>query len=114
MAIFNVKKPTIMEQKKYYIYIITNKHRNVLYIGVTGDLETRIYQHKKHLFKGSFTDKYNCEYCIYYEEYDHINDAIARETELKKWNRKKKETLINAMNPEWREIVNEKGYIRKK
>ena len=101
-----------MKQKKYYIYIMTNKHRNVLYIGVTGDLETRIYQHKKHLFKGSFTDKYNCEYCIYYEEFDYINNAIDRETELKKWNRKKKEALINKINPKWREIVNERGFIQ--
>ena len=93
---------------------MTNKHRNVLYIGVTGNLEQRIWQHKTHQFKNSFTDKYNCEYCIYYEEYDFINDAIDRETELKKWNRKKKEALIAALNPEWREIVNERGYIRKR
>ena len=102
-----------MKFKKYYIYIMTNKAKKVLYIGVTGNLEQRIWQHKKHLFKGSFTDKYNCEYCIYYEEYDHINDAIARETELKKWNRKKKEKLINTLNPTWRELVDENGYIRK-
>lgn len=101
-------------QKKYYIYIMTNKYRKVLYIGVTGNLEQRVWQHKNHYFKHSFTDKYNCEYCIYYEEFDYINDAIDRETELKKWNRKKKEKLINAVNPEWREIVNEKGFIKDK
>ena len=103
-----------MKSDKNYIYIMTNKHRNVLYVGVTGNLEQRIWQHKTHQFKNSFTDKYNCEYCIYYEEYDFINDAIDRETELKKWNRKKKEALIAALNPEWREIVNERGYIRKR
>ena len=91
---------------------MTNKYRKVLYIGVTGNLEERIRQHKNHRFKNSFTDKYNCEYCIYYEEFDYINNAIDRETELKKWNRKKKEALINKLNPEWREIVNERGYIR--
>ena len=101
-----------MKLKKYYIYIMTNKSRQVLYIGVTGNLEQRIWQHKKHLIKNSFTDRYNCEYCIYYEEFDYINEAIDRETELKKWSRKKKETLINKLNPEWRELVNERGYIR--
>ena len=106
-------KIKIMRQRhKYYIYIMTNKSRKVLYVGVTGDLENRIWQHKTHRFKKSFTDKYNCEYCIYYEEFTYINDAIDRETQLKKWTRKKKETLINAINPEWREIVNERGYIR--
>ncbi|MBR6439352.1 MAG: GIY-YIG nuclease family protein [Bacteroidales bacterium] len=103
-----------MKPKKFYIYIMTNKSRRVLYIGVTGNLEQRIFQHKKHVFKGSFTDKYNCEYCIYYEEFRYVNDAIARETELKKWNRKKKEKLISALNPTWRELVNENGYIRNK
>ncbi len=101
-----------MKSKKYYIYIMTNKYRKVLYIGVTGNLEQRIWQHKNHKLKNSFTDKYNCEYCIYYEEFDYINDAIDRETELKKWNRKKKENLIDAKNPGWRELVNERGFIR--
>ena len=103
-----------MKSKKYYIYIMTNKYRKVLYIGVTGNLEQRVWQHKTHKIKKSFTDKYNCEYCIYYEEFDYINDAINRETELKKWSRKKKEDLINALNPEWKELINEKGFIRNK
>ena len=100
-----------MKSKKYYIYIMTNKYRKVLYIGVTGDLEQRVWQHKTHQIRKSFTDKYNCEY---YEEFDYINDAIDREKELKKWSRKKKEDLINTVNPEWRELINEKGFIRNK
>ena len=103
-----------MKSKKYYIYIMTNKYRKVLYIGVTGYLEQRVWQHKTHQIRKSFTDKYNCEYCIYYEEFDYINDAIDREKELKKWSRKKKEDLINTVNPEWRELINEKGFIRNK
>ncbi|MBR6091303.1 MAG: GIY-YIG nuclease family protein [Bacteroidales bacterium] len=103
-----------MKSKKYYIYIMTNKYRKVLYIGVTGDLEQRVWQHKTHQIRKSFTDKYNCEYCVYYEEFDYINDAIDREKELKKWSRKKKEDLINTVNPEWRELINEKGFIRNK
>ena len=93
-----------MKQNKYYVYIMTNKYRTVLYIGVTGDIKTRVYQHKKHLLKHSFTDKYNCEFCIYCEEFDYVNDAINRETELKKWSRKKKEKPITAVNPEMKEI----------
>ena len=103
-----------MKSKKYYIYIMTNKYRKVLYIGVTGYLEQRVWQHKTHQIRKSFTDKYNCEYCVYYEEFDYINDAIDREKELKKWSRKKKEDLINTVNPEWRELINEKGFIRNK
>lgn len=99
-------------EHNYYVYIMTNKSKKVLYIGVTGNLENRVLQHKKHHFKNSFTDRYNCEYCIYYEEFKYINNAIDRETKLKKWNRKKKETLINTINPQWREIVNEYGFIR--
>ena len=73
-----------------YIYIMTNKNKTVLYIGVTNNLPRRIYEHKNHLLKGSFTDKYNLEYCIYYEEFPHFEMTIHREKELKKWNDKKK------------------------
>ena len=93
--------------KESYAYIMTNKHKNVLYIGVTNDLIRRVYEHKNHEIKPSFTDYYNCEYCIYYEKWNNIEDAINRETQLKKWNRKKKEDLINLKNPKWINLVNE-------
>ena len=95
-----------------YVYIITNKNKTTLYIGVTNNLCRRLYQHKNHLIKNSFTDRYNLEYCIYYEYWDYFHLAIHREKELKKWNRAKKEMLINALNPEWKELVNEFGFIR--
>ena len=88
-----------------YVYIMTNKNKTTLYIGVTNDLPRRIYEHKNHLVKGAFTDKYNLEFCIYYEEFAYFDLAIQREKELKKWNRQKKENLINKTNPEWRELV---------
>ena len=66
-----------------------------------------------HLIKNAFTDRYNLENCIYYEEYPTIELAIKREKELKKWRRDKKETLINSRNPEWKVLVTEKGFIRK-
>jgi len=95
-----------------YIYIMTNKNKTTLYIGVTNDLCRRVYQHKNHLIKNSFTDKYNLEYCVYYEYFDYFDLAISREKELKRWNRAKKELLIKTMNPEWKELVNERGFVR--
>jgi putative endonuclease len=93
---------------------MTNKNRTTLYIGVTNNLCRRIYEHKNHLIIGSFTDKYNLEYCIYYEEFPYFDLAIQREKELKKWNRQKKEDLINKKNPEWKVLVTEKGFVREK
>jgi putative endonuclease len=106
-----IKNPIKMNHSGY-IYIMTNKNRTTLYIGVTNDLCRRIYEHKNHLIKGSFTDKYNLEYCIYYEEFPYFDLAIKREKELKKWNRQKKENLINKKNPEWKVLVTEKGFVR--
>ena len=95
-----------------FVYIMTNKNRTTLYIGVTNDLCRRIYEHKNHLIKNSFSDKYNLEYCIYYEEFPFIDLAIKREKELKKWNRQKKDDLINKKNPGWKVLVTETGFLR--
>src|SRR5690606_16957761 len=99
-------------KKSGFVYIMTNKHRTTLYIGVTNDLCRRIYEHKNHLIKNSFTDRYNLEDCIYYEEFSSFSLAINREKELKKWNRQKKDDLINKMNPDWKIMVTEHGFIR--
>ena len=85
----------------YYVYILSNAHKTVLYIGVTNDLVKRVYEHKAHLDKGSFTDRYNVENLMYYEQTTNPEAAIAREKQLKGWNRKRKEQLISKMNPEW-------------
>ncbi|MBK8623116.1 MAG: GIY-YIG nuclease family protein [Saprospiraceae bacterium] len=87
-----------------YTYILTNKNRTTLYVGVTSDLIKRVAQHKSHYYKNSFTSKYNVEYCIYFEKFPTILEAIRREKEIKKWSRIKKENLINRVNPEWIEI----------
>ena len=99
-------------EKFGYIYIMTNRNKTVLYIGVTNNLVRRVYEHKNHLIKNSFSDKYNLEYCIYYEGFPYFEMAIHREKELKKWNRQKKEALINQKNPEWKELVSEDGFIK--
>lgn len=88
-----------------FVYIMTNKHKTTLYVGVTNDLCRRVYEHKNHLIKKSFSNKYNLEYCIYYEVFPDIISAITREKELKKWNRAKKEALINSKNPEWKTLL---------
>lgn len=88
-----------------FVYIMTNKYKTTLYIGVTSDLDKRIKEHKDHLYKNSFTTRYNLEYCIYYESFVLIEDAISREKEIKGWSRKKKEELINKLNPEWESLL---------
>ncbi|GHS98110.1 endonuclease [Bacteroidia bacterium] len=87
-----------------FIYIMTNKNKTTLYIGVTNDLQRRVLEHKNHLNKKSFTALYNLDSCVYYEYYPSIERAIERETQLKKWNRVKKELLITSMNPEWNDL----------
>ena len=86
---------------QYYVYILTNSHKNVLYTGITNDLVRRVYEHKHHLDKGSFTDRYNVEYLIYFECAYNATAAIEREKQIKGWNRKRKEKLIATKNPDW-------------
>lgn len=89
--------------KQYYIYIITNKTNRVLYTGVTNDLKRRVYEHKKKLAKG-FTSKYNVSKLVFYDVCEDIEGAILREKQIKGWLRRKKITLIESMNPEWRDL----------
>lgn len=87
----------------YHVYILTNKNKTVLYTGVTNDLKVRVHQHKNPKpHSKSFTARYNCYYLVYYEWFQYINKAIAREKQIKGWSRKKKEELITAFNPQWR------------
>jgi len=85
------------------VYFITNKTNKVLYIGVTSNLEKRVYQHKNKAYKG-FTEKYNCNKLIYFEVFTDINQAITREKQLKKGNRKRKNDLVDSMNPKWLDL----------
>ncbi|MEP7095444.1 MAG: GIY-YIG nuclease family protein [Flavobacterium sp.] len=84
----------------YYVYIITNRHRSTFYIGVTNNLKLRLYQHKENMENNirTFASKYNIEFLVYYENFTWIHEAIAREKELKKWNRDKKLALIKKQN----------------
>ncbi len=85
----------------YYVYMMSNAHNTVLYIGVTNNLIKRVYEHKHHMDKDSFTSQYNAEKLVYYEWTNDIESAIAREKQLKGWTRRKKDWLIERVNPEW-------------
>ena len=94
-----------------FVYIMTNPHKEVLYIGVTNNLYRRVLEHRSKTIEG-FTNKYNCTIIVYYEFYEKITDAIRREKQLKNWKREWKLQLIKEKNPElqdlWEEIEN--GY----
>ena len=85
----------------YYVYILTNKHGTVLYTGVTRDLVRRVYEHKNHVDKDSFTAKYNVTKLVYFEQTNDVRSAIEREKQLKGWTRAKKNWLIAKANPSW-------------
>ena len=95
-------------EHNYYVYILTNKNKNVLYVGVTNDLSRRIQEHQNGLTKG-FTKKYNCYNLVYYEYFTDINMAIQREKQIKKWRREKKEKLISDFNPGWEFLENDRN-----
>jgi len=92
--------------KRYFAYIMTNKHNTVLYTGITNALSRRVfeYQTKTH---GSFTSKYNISKLVYFEELGEIRDAIAGEKQIKAGSRQRKIDLINSINPEWRDLFGE-------
>jgi len=95
-----------MSAGKYYVYLLTNWNDKVMYVGVTNNLEKRIYEHKNKLVKG-FTEKYNVHKLVYYEESNDIMAAIEREKEIKKWRREKKDYLVNQANSEWKDLSSE-------
>lgn len=91
-----------MRDYNFYVYIMASKG-GTLYIGVTNNLESRVWEHKNEIYKG-FSQKYCCKKLLYYEHFDNIYYAIDREKQLKKWRRSKKEKLIRLENPGWRDL----------
>jgi putative endonuclease len=89
--------------KQYYVYFVTNWTGEVLYTGVTGNLQRRIYEHKYKVVKG-FTTKYKLSKLVYYEVGESAEGAILREKQIKRWRREKKDVLVNKMNPEWADL----------
>ena len=92
----------IKRDRQYYVYILTNRTRR-LYVGVTNDLERRMYEHRNKLVSG-FTRKYNITWLAYFEQTSDVMAAIAREKEIKGWLRSRKVALIESENPEWKDL----------
>ncbi len=91
---------------QYYVYLITNKKDGVLYVGVTNNLERRMFEHKNKLVVG-FSKRYNLTKLVYFEVYPQVKDAILREKRLKKWKRDWKINLINEENPNWNDLASD-------
>mgnify|MGYP000306911914 FL=1 len=89
--------------KRAYVYILSNKRNGTLYVGVTSNLVKRIFEHKENVVNG-FSAKYNLDLLVYYEEWWNIEEAIQREKQLKAGNRKKKLSLIQSINPDWKDL----------
>jgi putative endonuclease len=89
--------------KLYYVYILASRSR-VLYIGVTGNFELRLSEHRTKKYPNAFTSQYSVTKLVYFEEYTRIEDAIVREKQLKGWRRSKKVALIEIRNPEWADL----------
>ena len=89
---------------QYYVYILSNNYNNVIYTGVTNDLIRRVYEHKNHFDKSSFTARYNVDKLVYFEMTNDVESAINREKQIKSWNRKRKNKLIEEKNPGWLDI----------
>jgi putative endonuclease len=90
--------------KPGFIYILTNYTNTTLYIGVTSNLPQRIIEHKEKKYQNSFSARYNLNKLVYYEQFQMIGDAIAREKQLKGGSRAKKVDLINSLNPKWEDL----------
>ena len=87
--------------KNAYVYFMSNDNNNVLYVGVTSNLERRVWEHKNYVNKNSFSSKYNCHKLVYFEHTNSIESAITRKKQLKNWKREWKNELIVKQNPEW-------------
>ena len=93
-----------VERMEYYVYILTNKMNTAIYTGVTRDLVRRVYEHKHHMDSSSYTAKYGVTKLVYFESTSDVNAAIEREKQIKSWNRKRKNKLVESKNPLWVEL----------
>ncbi len=93
--------------KQGFIYIVTNKYNNTLYVGVTSNLPKRILEHIEKRYENSFSARYNLNKLVYYEQFQMIGDAIAREKQLKAGSRATKLNLIKEFNPLWNDLFDE-------
>ncbi|MEM9669940.1 MAG: GIY-YIG nuclease family protein [Pseudomonadota bacterium] len=95
-----------MRDHTYYVYILASKRNGTLYTGMTNDLEQRAWEHRTGYIKG-FTSKYNVRQLVWFEVFGDVHEAIAKEKRLKRWRRRWKLNLIEAENPDWRDLYGE-------
>ena len=88
----------------YYVYILSNKTNTTIYTGVTNNLIRRMYEHRNNLEPNSFTAKYDVHKLVYFENTTDVHAALEREKQIKSWSRKKKNALVNTMNPQWLDL----------
>ena len=100
-----------MKKMGGWVYIMCSLNHSTLYVGVTSNIASRVYQHKRKMFSKGFSSRYNCVKLVYYRRFELIIDAIAEEKRIKGGSRKKKEYLINIMNPEWRDLYDDIKYL---
>lgn len=93
--------------KPGFVYIITNKYQTVVYVGVTSNLLQRIIEHKNKKYPKSFSARYDVNILVYYEQFQWIGDAIAREKQIKAGSRAAKNKLIQSINPIWKDLFDE-------
>ena len=92
-----------MLTRSYYVYLLASRRKGTVYVGVTNDLAKRVWQHKQGLVEG-FTKRYGVRTLVWYEQTESIEAAIVREKQIKNWNRDWKIELIEASNPEWKDL----------
>ena len=95
-----------MQERQPFVYILASQRNGTLYIGVTSDLVKRVWEHKNHFVEG-FTKQYGVDRLVYFEQHSTMEEAIAREKRLKEWKRQWKMNLIEAGNPEWKDLWDE-------
>ena len=88
----------------FYVYILSNQTNTTIYTGLTNDLARRLDEHRRHMDPKSFTARYHVTKLVYFEQNESIHAAIEREKQIKGWNRKRKNALVQSMNPRWEEL----------
>ena len=100
-----------MKQMGGWVYIMCSLNHSTLYVGVSSNIASRVYEHKQKAYPRSFSSQYNCVKLVYYRRFESIIEAITEEKRIKGGSRKKKEDLINSMNPEWKDLYDEIKYL---
>lgn len=89
----------------YFVYFMSNETNTTIYVGVTNNLERRVFEHKNSINQNSFTSKYRCYKLVWFEEHNDINEAIAKEKKIKNWKREWKVNTIEILNPNWLDLA---------